>query len=131
MARLYEEKLKARNVEVFAVGKATGEDFEKWKAFIKTHNLTFINVAITRWLFEEATKDPWQFIPKFTNVQSLQYQEYFDVVANPKVFILDKDKKIIGKNLSIGQIEEYLDRLQGVPDAPKMFPVDQEEPQEH
>jgi hypothetical protein len=53
------------------------------------------------------------------------------VVANPKVFILDKDKKIIGKNLSIGQIEEYLDRLQGVPDAPKMFPVDQEEPQEH
>jgi hypothetical protein len=64
-------------------------------------------------------------------VQSLQYQEYFDVVANPKVFILDKDKKIIGKNLSIGQIEEYLDRLQGVPDAPKMFPVDKEEPQEH
>jgi peroxiredoxin len=131
IARLYNEKLKARNVEVFAVGKATGDDFEKWKEFIKEHNLTFINVAITRWLFEEATKDPYQFIPKFTNVQSLQYQDYFDVVANPKVFILDKDKKIIGKNLSVGQIEEYIDRLQGFADAPKMFPVDKEEPQDH
>lgn len=131
LARLYNEKLKARNVEVFAVGKATGDDFEKWKAFIAKHNLTFINVAITHWLFEEASKDAYQFIPKYTNVQSLQYQEYFDVVANPKVFILDKDKKIIGKNLSLGQIEEFLDRLQGVPDAPKMFPVEKEEPQDH
>jgi len=131
IARLYNEKMKARGVEVFAVGKATGEDFEKWKAFIVEHNMTFINVAITNWLYEQATKDPWQFIPKYTNVQSLQYQEYFDVVANPKVFLLDKDKKIIGKNLSIGQIEEFLDRLQGFADAPKLFPVAEEEPQEH
>jgi thiol-disulfide isomerase/thioredoxin len=131
LARLYNEKLKARNVEVYAVGKATGDDFEKWKEFIVKHNMTFINVAITRWLFEQATKDPYQFIPKYTNIQSLQYQDYFDVIANPKVFILDKDKKIIGKNLSIGQIEEFLDRLQGFSDAPKLFPVDKEEPQDH
>lgn len=130
MAELYNQKLKARNVEVFAVGKATGDDFEKWKAFIKKHNMNFINVAITHWLYTEATKDPWQFIPKFTNVQSLQYQDHFDVYANPKVFVLDKDKKIIAKNLSLGQIEEFLDRLQGVPDAPKMFPVDKEEKHE-
>lgn len=127
MAKLYNEKLKARNVEVYAIGKATGDDFEKWKAFIKKHDMHFINVAITNWLFTEATKDPWQFIPKFTNVQSLQYQDYFDIYANPKVFVLDKDKKIIAKNLSLEQIEEFLDRLQGVPDAPKMYPVEKEE----
>jgi thiol-disulfide isomerase/thioredoxin len=137
MGRLYNEKLKARGVEVYAVGKATGDDFEKWKAFIVKHNLNFINVAITKWLYEEAVKDPYQFVSKnpnekgITNVQSLQYQEYFDVVANPKVFILDKDKKIIGKNLSVAQIEEFLDRLQGVPNAPKLFPVEKDEPQDH
>lgn len=130
MAQLYNEKLKNRNVEVYAVGKATGDEFEKWKKFIQKHNMTFINVAITHWLWEEANKDAWQFIPKFTNIQSLQYQDYYDVYANPKVFLLDKDKKIIAKNLSLGQIEEFLDRLQGVPDAPKMFPVDKEEPRE-
>ena len=32
---LYEKKFKARNVEIFSVGKATGDDFEKWKKFIK------------------------------------------------------------------------------------------------
>lgn len=137
MARLYNEKLKARGVEVYAVGKATGDDFEKWKEFIKKHNMTFINVAITKWLYEEAVKDPYQFVSKnanekaITNVQSLQYQEYFDVIANPKVFILDKDKKIIGKNLSVAQIEEFLDRLQGVPNAEKLFPVEKDEPQDH
>jgi hypothetical protein len=47
------------------------------------------------------------------------------------VYVLDKDKKIIGKNLSIGQIEEFLDRLQGVADAPKLFPVEKEDPQNH
>jgi peroxiredoxin len=127
MAQLYNEKLKNRNVEVFAVGKATGDDFEKWKKFIQKHNMNFINVAITHWLWEEANKDAWKFIGKYTNVQSLQYQDYFDVYANPKVFILDKDKKIIAKNLSISQIEDILDRLQGVPDAPKLFPSEKEE----
>jgi thiol-disulfide isomerase/thioredoxin len=131
LARLYNEKLKERGVEVYAVGKATGDDFEKWKEFIRKNDMHFINVAITRRLFEQATKDPYQFIPKYTNVQSLQYQEYFDVIANPKVYVLDKDKKIIGKNLSIGQIEEFLDRLQGVADAPKLFPVEKEDPQNH
>ena len=130
MAKLYNEKLKSRNIEVYAVGKATGDEFEKWKAFIQKHEMNFINVAITHWLYTEANKDAWQFIPKYTNIASLQYQEFYDVYANPKVFILDKDKKIIAKNLSLGQIEEYLDRLQGVPDAPKMFPVSEEEPRE-
>lgn len=130
MARLYNEKLKDRNIEVYAVGKATGDDFEKWKKFIQKHNMTFINVAITHWLWEEANKDAWQFIPKYTNQASLQYQDYFDVYSNPKVFILDKDKKIIAKNLSLGQIEEFLDFKQGKADAPKMFPVEKEEPRE-
>lgn len=45
----------------------------------------------------------------------------------PKVYILDKDKKIIAKHISISQMEDLLDRLQGFKDAPKLFPPDPEE----
>lgn len=125
--RLYQEKLKARGIEVYAVGKAqTQKDDEDWRKFIFENKLSFINVAVTHWLYTKATEDPYQFVPEFTNAGSLNYSETFDIISTPKVYILDKDKKIIGKNLSIAQIEEFLDRLQGVPDAPKLFPVSED-----
>lgn len=130
LQKLYAEKLKARNVEIFAVAKGTGDDFEKWKAFIRKNGLTFTNVALTQTLYELATKDWRQVIPKYTNIQSLNYSEHYDVYATPKVFILDKDKKIVAKGLSISQLEEFLDRLQGQENAPKLFPADKEKKEE-
>jgi thiol-disulfide isomerase/thioredoxin len=126
LQQLYAEKLKARNVEVFAVGKAIGEDFDKWKAFIKKNNLTFTNVALTDKLYKAAQEDARQFVPKYTTIQSLNYQETFDIFSTPKVFILDKDKKIVAKQLSISQVEDFLDRMQGV-DAPKLIEPDPED----
>jgi thiol-disulfide isomerase/thioredoxin len=124
---LYKEKLKARNVEIFAVGKAVGEDFGKWKKFIKENQLTFINVAVTEPLFKAAMEDARQFVPKYTTLESLNYQTTYDIFSTPRVFVLDKDKKIIAKSLSISQLEEMLDRLQGKQDLPKLFPPDPEE----
>jgi len=49
------------------------------------------------------------------------------ISSTPKVFVLDKDKKIIAKNLSVSQLEDMLDRLQNKTDAPKLFPPDPEE----
>jgi hypothetical protein len=40
---------------------------------------------------------------------------------------LDKDKKIIAKSISISQLEDLMDRLQGKQDLPKLFPPDDEE----
>lgn len=124
---LYQKKLKARNVEIFAVGKATGEDFKLWKKFIRENNLNFINVGLTQSLYEEATKDPLKFIPKYTTLESLNYHDTYDIYATPRMFVLDKDKKIIAKQLTISQLEDMLDRLQGVKDAEKLFPPDPEE----
>jgi len=124
---LYKEKLKARNVEIFAVGKAVGEDFGKWKKFIKDNSLTFINVAVTEPLFKAAMEDARQFVPRYTTLESLNYQTTYDIFSTPRVFVLDKDKKIIAKSLSISQLEEMLDRLQGKQELPKIFPPDPEE----
>jgi thiol-disulfide isomerase/thioredoxin len=130
LGELYSKKLKDRNVEVFAVGKAVGEDFKKWKDFIKEHKLNFINVALTEKLYSAAVKDARLFVPKYTTVEALNYQDTYDVYATPKVFVLDKDKKIIAKGLSLYQIEEMLDHFQNKKDAPKILEPDKDE-EEH
>ncbi len=130
LGELYSKKLKDRNVEVFAVGKAVGEDYAKWKKFIRENNLSFINVALTDKLYKAALEDARQFVPKYTTVEALNYQETYDIYSTPKIFVLDKDKKIIAKGLSISQLEDMLDHYQGKKDAPKLFPPDPEE-EEH
>ncbi len=131
---LYEKKLKARNVEVFAIGKATDDDFEKWKKFIRENKLSFINVGLTKTLLEKAIADPNSLVPvkgdprpKPTTLESLNYHDTYDVYATPKIFVLDKDKKIIAKQLTISQLEDMLDKLQNVKDPEKLFPPDPEE----
>lgn len=127
LQKLYAEKLKARNVEVFSVGKATGDDYEKWKKFIKDNGLSFINVALTQKLYEAALQDARQFVPKYTNIESLNYSTTYDLYATPRIIVLDKDKKIIAKQLTISQLEDMLDRLQEIKDPVKLFPPDPEE----
>jgi thiol-disulfide isomerase/thioredoxin len=124
---LYKEKFKARNIEIFAVGKAVGDDFAKWKKFIRDHNMTYINVAVTDALFKAAMEDARQFVPKYTTIESLNYQTTYDIFSTPRVFVLDKDKKIIAKSISISQLEDLMDRLQNKQDVPKIFPPDPEE----
>jgi thiol-disulfide isomerase/thioredoxin len=124
---LYEKKFKERGIEIFAVGKAVGEDFEDWKDFIKEHNLTFTNVAVTQSLFKKAKEGLSQAeVLRHTTIESLNYQKTYDVFQSPKVFVLDKDKKIIAKSLSVSQLEEMLDRLQGFDDLVKIFPISEE-----
>lgn len=127
---LYEKKLKDRNVEVFAVGKATGDDFEDWKKFIRNKELTFINVGVTQEVYDKVKKDPGAF-QGLTNSESLNYQQTYDIFSTPKLWILDKDKKIIGKGLGISQLEDYMDRIQGFEGEEKLIEHDKKkEPKE-
>jgi len=128
LQELYEKKLKDRNVEVFAIGKATGDDFEKWKKFIIDNKLTFINVGLTKSLFEFAKDNAAELIKKkVTTLESLNYHDTYDLYATPRIFLLDKDKKIIAKQLTISQLEDILDHEQGIKDPVKLFPPDPEE----
>jgi thiol-disulfide isomerase/thioredoxin len=129
---LYQEKFKNRNIEIFAVGKAVGEDFEKWKKFIRDNKLTFINVGVTDKLFKDASdksnnQEKLINLLRYTTIESLNYQTTYDIFSTPRVFVLDKDKKIIAKGISISQLEDLLDREQGFTDLPKIFPPDPEE----
>jgi thiol-disulfide isomerase/thioredoxin len=132
---LYDKKFKERNIEIYSVGKATGEDFEDWKTFIREKELTFINVGLTQSIYNIAMDDPRPLL-QMTTLQSLNYTDTYDIYSTPRIFILDKDKRIKFKQLSIGQLEEILDDLTGHHDDVKLYPKEDPEngatdPDEH
>jgi len=126
LQKLFEEKLKDRGVAVIGIAKATGDDFDAWKNFISTHNLNFINMGLTKNVFNQAQADARTLIPRYTNIESLNYTNTYDIYSTPRIFLLDKNNKIIYKQISIAQLEEILDKLQGQENAPKLFSVEEE-----
>ena len=78
---------KGKGVEVYAVGTELEND--DWKKYIRENNIDFINVSDT----------PEQ--PDY-------FRTIYDIYSTPRVFILDKDKKIIAKQLTVEQIEEFI-----------------------
>ncbi len=131
LQNLYEKKFKERGIEVYAVGKAMGGDFEKWKAFIATHGLSFINVGMTKSVYEEAQENAYYIIKNNnTTLESLNYTKTYDVASTPRIFVLDKDNKILFKRVSISQLEEIMDNIQGMKDAEKLYPISEEDPED-
>ncbi|MDB9805944.1 thioredoxin-like domain-containing protein, partial [Crocinitomicaceae bacterium] len=127
LEKLYTEKFKGRNVEVFAITKALGKDFDLWKKFSRENKLTFANVAVTESLFNLAQKNARAVVPQYTTFDALNYHITYDIYATPRVFVLDKNNMIIAKQLTISQLEDFIDRMQKVDNAPKLFPPDPEE----
>lgn len=78
--QLYQDSLKANNVKVVAISTLFGSDGKiKWIDFVNNNKLyDWINA--------------W-------NPYDYKFKEAYDVRSTPQVFVLDKDKKIIGKKL--------------------------------
>lgn len=109
---LYEKKLKARGIEIYAVAQATGEEFDAWKKFIVEKQLTFINVGLTTNIYNQAMKDPTALL-EHTTLESLNYGVTYDIYITPSIFVLDKDKKIIYKEINVYQLEFVMDYFTG------------------
>ncbi len=81
------DKFKPYGLKVFAVH--TQPHKEKWEQFVTEHELfDFINC----W-------DPYG---------QANIRKYYNVVSTPALYLLDKDKKIIAKSISIDQMAEIL-----------------------
>lgn len=110
--KVYAEKLRPMGIEVYAVAKAVDEKLMKdWKAFIREKGLDWINVGLTMNVFNEAKKDPRQFIPRLTTIESLNYADTYDVYSTPKLFVVDAERRFVGKSLSAEQIEDLVKKL--------------------
>jgi thiol-disulfide isomerase/thioredoxin len=82
----YYEKAKNEGVEVFAV--CTSNERDVWSKYIEENGLTWIN----GWDPERKTF----------------FDYYYNVQSTPMVYILDRNKKIIAKNISVEDIDSFL-----------------------
>jgi thiol-disulfide isomerase/thioredoxin len=85
--KAYYDKPKDYSVEVFAV--CTTSDKPKWTKYIEDYKLTWIN----GW-------DP---------LRSSHFDFYYNIQSTPTVYILDRNKKIIAKKLSVEEIGPFID----------------------
>jgi thiol-disulfide isomerase/thioredoxin len=83
----YYEKARNEGVEIFAV--CTTSDRTKWEKYIEDNKITWIN----GW-------DP----DRKTN-----FGYYYNVQSTPMIYILDKNKTIIAKKLSVDDIGPFID----------------------
>ncbi len=82
------DKYRDKGVKIFAV--YTQVDKEPWEKFIEEHDLyEWINVY-----------DPY-YRSNFRNL--------YDVYSTPTIYVLDKDKKIVGKRIGVEQLPGFID----------------------
>jgi thiol-disulfide isomerase/thioredoxin len=84
--KAYYDKVKNDNIEVFAV--CTTSDKPAWTKYIEENKITWIN----GW-------DP---------DRNSHFDYYYNVQSTPMVYILDRNKKIIAKKLSVEDIEGFI-----------------------
>ena len=95
---IYNAKWKNEGVTMYGVLTET-KDLEQWKEFIKDKKMNnWINVYETdaQKKIVEQSKQP-------------SYKQLYDVIQTPTLFLLDKNKKIIAKKLTLEQIDDLLD----------------------
>jgi hypothetical protein len=85
--KAYYDKVKSQGIEVFAV--CTQSDKQKWTKYIEENKLTWIN----GW-------DPQR---------NSHFDVFYNVQATPTIYVLDKNKVIIAKKLSVENIGPFIE----------------------
>jgi thiol-disulfide isomerase/thioredoxin len=108
------KRWKSKGLEVFGVHNNL--EVDKWKKFVRDENLEFTNVSRNQFIMtqDSATK---LIYSGTTTLQSLNYHQYWDVNSTPKVYLMDKNHKILAKSLGAEQLEDFLNRLESGSDT--------------
>lgn len=99
------------NGKDFGVYSVSSDDGDKWKKFIQDNNLKFTNVCVPHEIRQDQDALYKLITAGKTDIKSLNYHDTYDVFSTPKVFILDKDKKIVAKQIGVEQLEDLLKQL--------------------
>jgi hypothetical protein len=83
-------KLEGKSVEVYSVYNQF--EVEKWKKFIRDHKLNWVNV--------------------YNGVHLIDLKTKFDLYSTPRIYLLDKNKTIISKGISVEQIEDLINNFE-------------------
>lgn len=103
------KKYKDKGLVVYAIGNELEND--KWVTFVEENNLDWINVSDTPEIMKQDSASKLIY-GGITTLKSLNYRTTWDVNSTPKVFLMDKDMKIIAKQLSAEQLDELIQKLE-------------------
>lgn len=98
---IYRASWQKHNLKIFAVLTPDGKQNVKpeWLAFIKEHN-------IGDWAHAYKTKE---MEDADLAAQKPSFRQLYDIIMTPTIYLLDKDKRIIGKKLTLLQLNELLE----------------------
>lgn len=88
----YNKNKEKLNLEVFAV--SSDQDLERWKKYIRDNNLNWINVG--------------------GNTANIDFFKVYDLYSTPVMFLLDKDKKILAKRISVADLDNFFEQYEKV-----------------
>ena len=96
---IYRANWQKKNVKIYAVLSENEKLKTEWLAYIKEHNIAdWINVYQTKESVEAETKQ-----------QKPSYRQLYDVTLTPTLYLLDKEKRIVAKKLTLEQINDLLE----------------------
>jgi thiol-disulfide isomerase/thioredoxin len=97
MDSVYKAKWKSEGVKMFGVLTESHEK-EKWLQFINEHKMqSWVNVYQT-----DAQKKTIE------DAKKPSYKQLYDVIQTPTLYLLDKDKRIVAKKLTLEQMDDVL-----------------------
>ena len=104
----YYKKIKDKNsVSVYAV---SSDHNDAWKKFIRDNKLDFMNVAVPQEVYKDQMKVNEYVLGGHTDVKSLNYASTYDIFTTPQIYLLDKDKIIVGKKLDVELLEQVMEQ---------------------
>lgn len=93
---IYKASWKAKNVKIYGV--LSEDQKPAWVKYIREHHLgEWVNVYQTK---EKEKAD--------ADAQKPSYKQLYDVIMTPTLYLLDKEKRIIGKKLTWEQLNDLL-----------------------
>ena len=102
----YYETIRDQNILVYAV---SSDHNEAWKKFIRDNKMDFLNVAVPLEVYKDQQKVNEYVLTGLTDLASLNYSATYDIYSTPQVYLLDKDKIIVGKKLDTDLLKQVFE----------------------
>ncbi len=96
---MYRASWQKKNVKIYAVLSETEKVKEQWLTFIRDKKIgDWVNVYQTKAALDEETKN-----------QRPTFRQLYNVEVTPTMYLLDKEKRIIAKKLTLEQMNDLID----------------------
>ena len=96
MDSFYRADWKNKNVQIYAV--LSEGDISSWKKYIDANNLS-------DWIHVHQTNEMRK---ADAEMQRASFKQLYDVTQTPTLYLLDRDKRIVGKKLTLEQLNDLL-----------------------